>query len=118
MLMLCHFQVDHLVVSGDYEVVVGVHSFSNPSGRCEECHSLVDSRPRCCDANSFMPSCPTPTCDTRINFCFRPHGQPGLGCPGKLIQPASFFTNTNNFTFGSNFFVSVTLDGAWMVIDS
>ena len=123
MLMLCHFQVDHLVVSGDYEVVVGVHSFSNPSGRCEECHSPADTRLRCCDATSFTPSCPNSTCDTTIDYCFRPLGQLGLDCPLGLFQPSSFSPDTNNFTFSDLFFGfpnprTFTSVEAWMVIGS
>ena len=119
------FQVDHLEVFGDYEVEIRAHSFSNPSGRCEECRLPGDSGPRCCDATFFTPSCPaTPTCDTKINSCFRPLKQTGPDCPpGQLVKPPVFLLDINNYTFGNDFFgfsnpeIS-TFGGAWMVIGS
>ena len=123
MLLFFSFQVDHLAVLGDYEVVVRVHSFSNPSGRCDECRSSEDDpRPLCCGATSFTSSCPNATCDTSIDYCFRPLGlgQTGPDCPFGLFQPTRFSFDTNNFTFRDDFFGfpnprTFTNDRAWMV---
>ena len=50
---------------------ITLHSYSNPTGRCDECQP--GTQPGCCDETFVRPAgqlCPsTPTCDTAIEHC-------------------------------------------------
>ena len=92
-------------MSGSYRVEVGIHTYDNPTGRCDECQQGPD--PGCCDETSTRPAdqqCPTsPTCDTffRYRHCDKDNGN---ACEG--VQPtfSLFGPDTNSVDFDNRNF--------------
>ena len=79
---------------GAYVVEVTLHSYSNPSGRCDQCQD--GSEPGCCDEPFVRPAgqaCPSnSTCDSFIRHCVE-HVE------GTMCDNFSFFypdTNSRN----------------------
>ena len=87
-------------------VEVRVHSYRNPSGRCDGCRVPGNPVPGCCD-EGFIRSrtlrCPqNETCDTGIVYCIRSSGQT-QECQLNQAVPSRFFgSNTNNLNFGDD----------------
>ena len=86
-------------VSGSYVMEVSVHSYRNPTGRCDECQPGPD--PGCCDETSVRPAneeCPeNSTCDPFLAYCTRPIG--GICSTDDILLSNMFFLNTNNVNF-------------------
>ena len=88
------------LAGGSYVVDVNVHSYWNPSGRCDECQEGPE--PGCCDETEVRPAddpCPiTAVCDTIIFYCAVPLGDhicaPTSGLYSKLYNP-----NANSLDF-------------------
>lgn len=59
-------------MTGIYEVEVVFDSFNNPTGQ--------RANSRCCESRSTQ-NCPTNTCDTYVQHCFRLLGSTGMTCP-------------------------------------
>ena len=86
-------------------VEVRVHSYRNPSGRCDECRVDGNLDPGCCDEPGVIRpiamECPQ-MCDTGIVYCIRPSGQT-QECQLNQAVPSRFFLrNTNNLNFGDD----------------
>ena len=89
---------------GEYEVEVRVHSYHNPTGRCDECqedHSNSD-RPGCCDEERDINTCSLQeTCDTSVGLCIRPLGSTGTNCAG-IVNGTTIEYDTNYLDFESS----------------
>ena len=84
-------------------VEVRVHSYSNPSGRCDGCRVDGIPVPGCCDERFIRTTsrCPqTNTCDTGIAYCIRSSGQTQECQLNQAVPSELFVSNTNNFNFG------------------
>lgn len=94
-------------MSGSYLVEVRVHSYRNPSGRCDACRAPDNPVPGCCDEVSIRPldeECPE-NCDTSVDICLRALRATGISCePDQLFMADGVGVNTNSFNFGSGFF--------------
>ena len=103
-------------------VEVTVHSFSNPTGRCDGCQS--GSTPGCCDESSIRPSfelCPsTSACDPFVQYCFTRF----VGGPCGPLSTSMFYmmdSNTlNNLEDSSSIFdgnnvLRIARDEPWSV---
>ena len=111
---------------GEYEVEVRVHSYHNPTGRCDECqedHSNSD-RPGCCDEERDLDVCSLQeTCDTSADLCIRPLGSTATSCSDEeIINGTLQVSDTNYLDFESfsGFFgllnpISATVIGPWIV---
>lgn len=105
------------------EVEVKVHSYRNPSSRCDECRSPDNLDPRCCDETSLRPLgdvCPV-TCDTAMGVCVRPLGSTGITCL-QMSLGLVFFQQTNSLDFADDFFRFTNpwilqSNGVWRVSD-
>ena len=86
-------------VSGSYVMEVSIHSYRNPTGRCDGCQPGPD--PGCCDETSVRPEgdeCPeNSTCDPILGYCARPIG--GICSTEDFLASLTFFHNTNNVNF-------------------
>ena len=87
-------------------VEVRVHSYRNPSGRCDRCR--VDGNPDlgCCDEPGVIRpiamECPQiETCDTGIIYCIRSSGQTQECQPNQLVFSQFFEPNNNSLNFGN-----------------
>ena len=116
---------------GEYEVEVRVHSYLNPTGRCDECREDNNPDPGCCDESTIRPideTCPVVRCDTTMIICSRPVNSTvevtGVNCPGLNNMTGSelyFNTISREFSLGPlNFFglanpLELSSPGAWVV---
>ena len=93
-------QVDDVI--GAYEVDVRVHSYHNPTGRCNECRVDRNSdRPGCCDEERDLDVCSArETCDTFANLCIRPLESTVTSC-AVTISGRTLMFNTNYIDFES-----------------
>ena len=79
---------------------VTVHSYRNPTGRCDGCQDGPD--PGCCDETDVRPAneaCPVDSligCDTLLGACIRPIGS---DCDFTFANFIGF--NTNSYDFDS-----------------
>lgn len=98
--------------TGDYQVEITFHSYSNPSGQCDGCRPTEGSNPGCCD-NIFTEVCFEPgseprgtdTCDTSVDYCIREVGSTKPGCPEDgLVISQYALENFNDYTFSPFFF--------------
>ena len=90
---------------GAFEVEVTVHSYLNPTGRCDECREDNNPDiPGCCDESTITPlneTCPV-ACDPTTIVCIRPVRSTGVHCQLENQQlGAHLFRDTNilNFQF-------------------
>ena len=115
---------------GEYEVEVRVHSYHNPTGRCDECQEDSNSdQPGCCDEaeERELNTClMQETCDTSAGLCIRPLGSTGTNCAANqgMVNGTTIEYDTNYLDFESSpeleFFgipnpISATFIGPWMV---
>ena len=111
---------------GEYEVDVRLHSYLNPTGRCDECRVDRNSdRPGCCDEERDRDMCSVQeTCDTSADFCIRPLRSIDTSCAAnqKRVNGTTIEINTNNLDFersGDFFGLHNTIPlfgiGSWMV---
>lgn len=86
-----------------------VHSYHNPTGRCDGCRQSGIPNPGCCDESTIRPassSCSAEdTCDTSVDYCIRPLRSTEDGCPEDQIFLSSFAVEeTNTYFFSPTFF--------------
>lgn len=88
-------------MTGQTQVEVTVHSYLNPTGRCDECRIANNSNPGCCDEDIVRPlneTCPADSiCDPVIAYCSRPLGSTNCS----LVVPDLFVINSNSVNFDS-----------------
>ena len=86
-------------------VEVRVHSYRNPSGRCDECREDGNPDPGCCDEPGVIrpttSRCPQ-TCDTAFTYCIRLSGQTQECHLDNAEYSYRYETNTNNLNFGDD----------------
>lgn len=73
------------LVMGSYVVELRVHSYHNPSGRCDQCGEASRTNPWCCDETSpTSPDrlCPNDSCDTLMVISESVGGGPYQLLPG------------------------------------
>lgn len=97
-------------VIADYEVEVTVHSYQNPTGRCDGCRQSGIPNPGCCDETFIRPSSMSceiaaDTCDTTVDYCIRDLRSTANGCQ----EDQTFFSpfaveETNAYSISPSFF--------------
>ncbi len=87
----------------DYELRVRVHSYLNADSRCAVCtRSLVNPIYSCCDNQTNTGVCSgDERCDTFFQYCLRPLGATGIGCPFNGTA------NTNFFSFNTDILLDI-----------
>ena len=78
---------------------VRVHSYHNPTGRCDECQEDSNSdRPGCCDEERDLDVCSLQeTCDTSAGLCIRPLGYTATDCTDQEIIPGTIRVPDTNY---------------------
>ena len=110
---------------------ITVHSYLNPTGRCDECQEDNNTDPGCCDEStirSIDETCPaSESCDTGMITCFAVDSTvelTGVSCQNEILNIAGtqLYRDTNSLDFSllSTFFGRVnplvlTSDQAWVV---
>ena len=98
------------------ELEVTVHSYLNPTGRCDECREDNNPDPGCCDESTIRPrdeTCPI-QCDPAMTICFRPVDSTveltGVSCPNTTINITGtrLFFDMNSFDFSVYSFFGIT----------
>ena len=82
---------------GPYEVEVRVHSYRNPTGRCDGCREENNTDPGCCDELTIRPmdeTCPK-SCDTTLVICTTPLESDGTNYQ-TFIQASTIFIDCND----------------------
>ena len=103
-------QVLGVYVTADYEVEVTIHSYQNPTGRCDGCRQSGFSNPGCCDESiirSPSQSCEITvnTCDTAVDYCVRDLRSTATGCPeGQTVLSSFAVEETNTYSNSPIFF--------------
>ena len=106
------------MVTGDYELQVTIHSFSNPEGQCASQACL--NREECCNGQT----CPN-SCDYYFSLCQRPAGADVMSsrkrvvieqelCLNSSIRNTAVQTATDGYTYGDTS-STVTFMGAMWV---
>ncbi len=93
---------------GDHQILVTIHSFANPTGRCVQCGGATPTLPGCCDVAfpvTLEQNCPIQnTCDTAVNYCLRALRSTGLCPQSEQMLAPTFLVNSRGSDFGSDFF--------------
>ena len=102
-------------MGADYEVTVTIHSYQNPTGRCDGCRQSVGGVPGCCDEPFIRPlwqDCPITdvTCDTAVDYCIRSLGSTMDSCPEGEIVYAPYAVEESN-TYSMSYSHSRTFFG-------
>ena len=95
-------------MKGSYLAEVRVHSYRNPSGRCDGCRVAGATIPGCCDEIPIRPiteTCPA-LCDTSLDYCIRSlRDTSGVCPPDQTVLGQAFGGDRNSFNFrGDSFF--------------
>jgi hypothetical protein len=91
----------------DYEVEVTIHTYQNPTGRCDECRRPGFSNPGCCDEAFIRPpnlpcETTTDTCDTTVDYCIRELRSTAADCSaGQTVLSTFAFPETNRYEYMS-----------------
>ena len=107
-------------MSGSYRVEVSIHTYDNPTGRCDECQPGPD--PGCCDETSVRPAdepCSiSSTCDPIFGYkhCGIDTRNNGY-CEGVESTNSKFTINTNSVDFNSTW-LDFELDNPVIVEES
>ena len=89
-------------------VEVRVHSYRNPSGRCDECRVDGNPDPGCCDEPGVIRpiamECPqSMTCDTAFGYCIRPSGETQECQLQQAVRSTRVTVDDNDRNFGDDF---------------